>query len=356
MLEESGAVGARTVFEMESGEIEVRSPLELVRLLPSYARHPVVADANVFFQDSRRYAETGFTILTFLARHEVITLLTCEHVADRLPELILERAIDPRAQLRVWRETYLPLIRFVRVPDSMCAGHPQVEAIIDPEDRPFARLAIATAPGLLLTRDHHFTDVGLGTEEWADALKLVGDLVELDAAVYGGAHTALMLSRVAGLLTQWAWRMAVANPLISLAAAGLGLLLFLENTPEAIRRARSMYSAIKDSGGRLLEAGTPMLERREAAQGQLRSRLEQPAIPRSVESICAHHIASRRLPVTSDTLLDACARAGIEMPTPRLVSFMRAHPSFTATTGAWELGTLGLPVVEADDTLPHDQR
>lgn len=116
---------------------------------------------NVLFQDTQRYTKTGFTVLTLLAQHEVITPLTCEHVRERLPEIIADRSPDPRAQMRAWREVYLPLVRFVRVPDSMCAGHPQIEAIVDLEDRPFARLAIAVAPGLLLTRDHHFSDVGL---------------------------------------------------------------------------------------------------------------------------------------------------------------------------------------------------
>jgi len=63
----------------------------MVRLVPEYRRHPVVADANVLFQDTQRYAKTGFTVLTFLARNEVITLLTSEHVYRRLPEIMSER-------------------------------------------------------------------------------------------------------------------------------------------------------------------------------------------------------------------------------------------------------------------------
>jgi hypothetical protein len=62
---------------MESHDVaRVASPIELVRLLPFYAHHPVIADANVLFQDTERYARTGFTVLTLLAKHDVIALFT----------------------------------------------------------------------------------------------------------------------------------------------------------------------------------------------------------------------------------------------------------------------------------------
>lgn len=335
-----------------SREIEgPHSSLELVRLLPLYARHPVIADANVLFQDTRRYLKTGVTVLTLLARYEVITLLTCEHVRSRLPEIMAERSVDPGPQQRVWREIYLPLVRFVRVPDAMCAGHPQVEAIADPEDRPFGRLAIAVAPSLLLTRDRHFSDVGLGTEQWADALTILGDLAELDAALYGSAHTSIMLARLAGLLARLAWRKIASEPWLSLATLGVGLLLFLTNKEEVVRRVRSIGAAIKEHGGRLLEAATPALERRERAESRLNSRLEKPMLPRSLESLCAHHLATRRLPVTTEMLLNACMTPGIEQSRAHLVRFLEAHPSFVETAGGtWELGELGMPVVEGTVT------
>jgi len=92
-----------------------------------------VADANVLFQDTQRYLKDGFTALTFLARHDVITLLTSEHVRRRIPEIIDEKSRSPAQLHRVWRRVYLPLIRLVAVPKSMCAGHPQIDAIADPD-------------------------------------------------------------------------------------------------------------------------------------------------------------------------------------------------------------------------------
>ncbi len=334
---------------MESHDVtRVASPIELVRLLPFYARHPVIADANVLFQDTERYARTGFTVLTLLAKQDVIALLTCEHVRDRLPEIIAERGRNPSAQQHVWEEVYLPLVRFVRVPEAMCSGHPQIEAIVDPEDRPFGRLAIAVAPGLLLTRDHHFSDVGLGTEQWADALTILGDLVELDAALYGSAHTVVLLAWLAGQLVRGIWRALASEPQLSLAAAGLGLLLLIENKNDVIRRARAFGSAIQTSGTRVLDVAAPVLERRQDAEGHLTSRLERPSLPRSVESICARQMSTQRHPVTTEALLDACSSGGHKLVLPQFERFLRTHPSFTRTSaGAWELGALGLPVVDA---------
>jgi len=143
------------------------------RLLPTLP-HPVIADMNVLFQDVQRRRKSGFTALSFLARHRAINLLTSEHVRAALARKLTAKSSAPAADLRVWHREYLGFVRFVHVPEDMCAGHPQVEAIGDSEDGPFARLAIATAPSLLLTRDHHLLDVGLGSDRWGETLTILG--------------------------------------------------------------------------------------------------------------------------------------------------------------------------------------
>jgi hypothetical protein len=326
-----------------------QSPMELVRLLPDYRRHPVVADINVLFQDTQRYLKSGgFTVLTFLARHEVITLLTSEHARHRLPEIMAERSIDSTAQRKVWNDVYLPLVRFVEVPDSMCAGHKQIDVVVDEEDRPFARLAIAVAPSLLLSRDRHLGDAGLGTTEWADALTILGDLVELDVAVYGGAHTALVLARVMGLLVQQLWRAAASQPLLSLAAAAIGTLFLLDNQEDVLRKARAASAAIRDRGSRLLEASEPVFDRWQTAKGDIESRLERPMLPRTPESLCARELATQRVALTADALLSACGSAFPTLEQRQLVRFLKEHPSFYATPRhTWELGRLGSPIIDA---------
>lgn len=105
--------------------LERPSPLALVRHLPSYDRHPVVADTNVLFQDSLRYLQQPFTVLTFLAREEVITLLTCEHVRARMPELIAHKSKRPIEHLRIWEQAYLPIVPFVAIPERCAPATPR---------------------------------------------------------------------------------------------------------------------------------------------------------------------------------------------------------------------------------------
>jgi hypothetical protein len=324
-----------------------RSPIELVLIPPFYARHPVVADTNVLFQDVGRYLKDGFTALTFLARHDVTTLLTSEHVGRRMPEIIDEKSRNPAQLHRVWRKVYMPLIRFVEVPESMCAGHPQIEAIVDDEDRPFARLAVATAPSLLLTRDHHFSDVGLGTERWADALVILGSLIELDMGLYGTAHVAVVVARLLGLFVSWAGRAVAAEPIIWIPLAVATLALIMSDPEETIRRVRGFAAA----GGRgfsgLMELSEPAFEQRKMAEGKLQSLLEAPMRPRSVESVCARELATRRQRLSTEDLCLAFRDAGRKPDVERVRRYLHRHPSFIATSGdRWELGALGVPIVD----------
>lgn len=46
-------------------------------------------------------------------------------------------------------------------------------------------------------------------------------------------------------------------------------------------------------------------------------------------------------------LHDACRALRVEHSPAQLVEFLNEHPSFSATaTDAWELGALGVPVIE----------
>src|SRR5580704_11104848 len=110
-----------------------------------------------------------------------------------------------------------------------------------------------------------------------------------------------------------------------------------------------LWLGIQTSGTRVLDVATPVLERRQDAEGHLTSRLERPSLPRSVESICARQMSTQRHPVTTEALLDACSSGGgHKLVLPQFERFLRTHPSFTRTSaGAWELGALGLSVVDA---------
>ncbi len=324
--------------------------IELARHLQPMLPHPVIADMNALFQDVQRHRKVAFTGLGFLARHEAITLLTSEHVRTALPERILAKSSAPAADTLVWRRDYLPFVRFVHVPDDMCAGHPQVEAITDPEDRPFARLAIATAPSLLLTRDHHLLDVGLATtDRWAETMTILGSLIELDAAIYGTAHSALLLARLLGALASGAWRLVEAEPLLALALAGLAALYVALNPEQTLARLRSLNANLRTQASRLLESSAPAFDRRERLAGELSLRLLAPMLPRTLDRGCARELATRRTPLLTDHLLLACSASGRpSVSAAQLEAMLHRHPSFTPPgNGSWQLGELGLPVLEA---------
>jgi len=302
---------------------------------------------NVLFQDSMRYLQQPFTVLTFLAREEAITLLTCEHVRARMPELIALKRKRPAEHLRIWEQAYLPIARFVAVPETRCAGHPQIEAIPDPEDRPFARLAIATAPSLLLTRDHHLTDVGLGTSAWADILTVLGSLIELDAAIHGSGHAAVIAARLVGLLTARIWKLIESEPLLVLAALGAGLLFVLCNWEQTVRSLRTAVDMLGAGGTRLLEASEPAFQSRERALGKLAAELQPPMLPRDIESICARELAVHRQSLTTEALRERCTGHDHPLAQRQLTSILNAHTSFTTSRrGEWELGELGRPLIE----------
>jgi len=318
----------------------------MVPHMPSFARHPVIADQNVLVQDIFRYRSKRFSALTFLAQHEAITLLTAAHARSRIPEIIAEKSAAPAHDLQVWKSVYLPRVRFVEVPESMCAGEPRIESIQDLEDVPFARLAIATAPSLLLTRDHHLLKAGLGTKEWAEALKILGTLVEMDALMYGGAHGAVLAARLLGLLAARLWRAAAEAPILTAAVAVLGLLYALANPTETIQAARRTIETVRTQGTRLLELSEPAFERKQDAEGELAGRLEAPILPRDLESACARALAVRPSPIGNKDLIDVLGEGS--PAAVALARYLHGHPSFTSTSEeGWELGELGVPVIDA---------
>lgn len=172
--------------------------------------------------------------------------------------------------------------------------------------------------------------------------------MELDVAVYGGAHTALILARVMGLLVQQLWRAAASQPLLSLAAAAIGTLLLLDNQEDVLRKARAASAAIRDRGSRLLEASEPVFDRWQTAKGDIESRLERPMLPRTLESLCARELATQRVAPTADALLSTCGSAFPTLEQRQLVSFLKKHPSFCAAPRhTWELGRLGRSIIDA---------
>lgn len=275
---------------------------------------PVVADANALFQDALRRTRDGFTVLTFLAEQGSIVILTPGHVPSKarhhLPRMATGSKIDEELVMGVWERVYEPLVRFIDVPASLCSTDPRVEAIRDPEDVPFAQLAVAVAPCLFLTRDHHLHDAQIGTERWVDALLILGGLIELELVFYGSAKFAVALGYVVVRMLGDGVRLLCRSPVAIGVAIGACVLLLADGGHDLDHGVRRAGRALRKGGGDLLEAVGPKLEQQAEAHATLAAMLVAPMAPSPPEAICARELAVSRGALGGADLLPVLRLAG----------------------------------------------
>lgn len=303
---------------------------------------PVVADANALFQDALRHAREGFSVLTFLAEHGSIVILTSGHVPSKarqhLPRMAKGSKIAEELVMGVWERVYEPLVRFIDVPTSLCSTDPRIEAIGDPEDVPFAQLAVAVAPCLFLTRDHHLLDAQIGTERWVDALVILGGLIELELAFYGSAKFVLSLGYVVARMLGDGVRLLCQSPVAFGAAIGACVLLLADPGRDPDHGVRGVGRALRKGGGDLLEAVGPRFEQQVEAQATLAAMLVAPMAPSPPEAICARQLAVSRGALGCADLLPALRLAGYGYVQTDLERNLAAHPSFVLSARGWMLG------------------
>lgn len=208
----------------------------------------------------------------------------------------------------------------------------------DEEDIPFAQLAIAVGPSLLLTRDHHLHDAGIGTERWADALVLLGTLIELELVFYGSTRLMLNLTYLLAKLASEGLRVLFRSP-VALGLALGGSTLLLRGGPEALgRRAHNARRALGAASNRALDLAKPHFERRDEAQELLGTALVAPTDDPPPDAVCARELAISRRGRDSHELLMALRRAGYSYGSVELESNLARHPSFVELEGIWKLG------------------
>lgn len=300
----------------------------------------VVADANALFQDALRRTRDGFTVLTFLAEQGSIVILSAAHVPSKarrhLPRMATGSRIDEELVMDVWERVYEPLVRFIDVPASLCSTDPRVAAVRDPEDVPFAQLAVAVAPCLFLTRDHHLHDAQVGTEMWVDALIILGGLIELELVFHGGARLALALVYLVARMLGDGVGLLHRSPVAIGVVVGACVLLLAD--PDLGHRVRRAGGALRKGGGNLLEAVGPKLEQHAEAHATLAAMLVAPMEPTPPEAICARQLAMSRGALPAADLLPVLRLAGYGYAQTDLELKLSAHPSFVSSARGWVLG------------------
>jgi len=106
---------------------------------------------------------------------------------------------------------------------------------------------------------------------------------------------------------------------------------------------------MKTHAARLLESSAPAFERRERLAGQLSLHLLAPMLPRTPDRVCARRLAVHPAPLSTHDLLLACNTSDTsKLAATQLKGLLQRHPAFTpAGPGSWQLGELGLPVIDA---------
>jgi predicted nucleic acid-binding protein len=309
----------------------------------SLERHPVVPDANLLFPDVVRYARGDFCALAYLAELGAIALFVPAHVHEMAREKVAliadDMGVDSSLALETWTEVYLPLLRFVHVRSDCLQDDERVLAVEDPEDRPFAQLAILLAPSLLLTRDRHLLRAGIGTSASADALIMLGTILELDAAVHGWAHAAFFVAALLGQVARGTARMITSSPVVVGMFGALVAMTLTEWRGPAGRLAGDVRNGTKTAMARFAEMSTVVFEQRVAIDSELRPNLVQPTVARSAESTAMRVLATQRRPVSTARIALCLRSSGFRIGADELVRWLGEISAFEARSDdTWVLG------------------
>ena len=313
-------------------------------MYPRTYRPAVIADANALIEDAMRRARGRFSLMPFLAERGVIRLVAAEHidakVYARLPTACGKAHVDVGAATHAYETLHRPLLRLVSVGDLMLHDE-RVAAVslVDAEDVPVAQLGVLLAPSLVLTRDSHLLDAGIGVREWADSLVLLKHLVELDQAIGGAADGFLMTGAAAaygiGGLVYLLRRSRLALGI----ALGLSVVLgyrFRHNLREAPGQLKARGEAALD---RTFEQLAPAFEQRNAADSRLRPTLVRPHDVESIESAVGSVLLQSPKPLPGAEVCSRLPYRWRNNTVEDVMEVLREQSAFELVRGrGWRLG------------------
>lgn len=243
-------------------EIPAQPPVLAPRLLPAapssfflWDRFPVVLDTNVLLADCAHVVRSGKTSF-LLASGElpIARLFATEHVRREvekyLPGHAEEAGIDAVEAMRVWRESYQRVIRFVDLDGEARDERVKTLAARDIDDRPTGLLAELLAPCLVFSRDRDLLDTGIAQREWVTLSSAGHDVAQLQAIYSGGMFGTLLIG-----VTGWEVGSAVVAaaksfPLPTLLIGGLAgwcLWRFWWDTERGAQHRAEARSLVKDA-------------------------------------------------------------------------------------------------------------
>ncbi len=298
----------------------------------------VVADAQVLLRDMHRSLQRDeMTALQVAAVTGFLRVCATEEVKREVEEHVREFAantrVDPERLGALWREVYVPCIRFVDVADLPDAPASAQLAARDPSDLPTVRLSVLLRGAPLLSADADLIDTGFAPDEWLP-FALAGRALGTAGSL--GILT-VQLGTLVGALSVEAAQKAISAPgragLLAAGAAAAGFLAIRyvgtarvkQQASDAAREARNVV--------RLITA--------QAAEGAelLRSGLHPNSPQTALLEAMAYLLAVSVVPL-SPTEIAAALGDGTWSPDIDAVDrLLRTHRCFVmATPDGWQLG------------------
>jgi len=194
-----------------------------------------------------------------------------------------------------------------------------------------AQLAVLLAPALLLTKDHHLLDAGLGVAKWADALGLVQQMVAVDSAFESGSQLTVLAIGLTGIGVREAGRFVARSPVLIGLGAALLFMLLTEWRDAARSRLVAGRSKIEEVGGQALERSADAFHRRNEAEQRLQALVVGPA-GTSPTATVARLLAVRSDPMPTATIADRLG--GSKSAIRRHLT----HPAFVTSNRGVSLG------------------
>lgn len=193
-------------------------------------RYPVVVDTNVLLADVAHVVRTGKTsFLLGSGEWPIAHLFATERVRgeveEHLPEHAEQVGLDAGEVKGVWRERYLPVIRFVHLDGD--TRDERVAALVarHERDKPTGLLAELLAPCLVFSRDKDLLDTGIARRDWVTLSSAGHDVAQLQAIYTGGAFGTLIVGAMGWEVGSGVVAAAKAAPLPTLLVSGAAVWL-----------------------------------------------------------------------------------------------------------------------------------
>jgi PIN domain len=219
-------------------ETPAQPPVLVPRPLPAaptslclWDRFPVIVDTNVLLADCVHIIRSGKTSFLLASgalpiAHLFATERVREEVEEHLPTHAQRGGLDPEDAMTMWRERYLPVIRFVNLDGDTGDERVAKLAARHVNDKPTGLLAELLAPCLVFSRDRDLLDTGIARREWVTLSSAGHDVAQMRAIYTGGMFGTLLVG-----VTGWEAGSAVvaaakAAPLPTLLVGGAAAWFF----------------------------------------------------------------------------------------------------------------------------------